>query len=269
MATSKRARTADREAAVELINTAYVDGQLTATERDAKVSRALVARTLAQLEGVTSGLQRPQPAAPPTDASAGGLRGWWRGRSRPTRIGIAVAVMVALSAGAVVWLNQPEDEPHLGRTAREPVSGDIETVLTLLADYESEFGTTQSYGIIVMRDWTRVLVPTDDGRARYEEWTLVATGQFEKTGARGAEELEKFDLTGVDLDALGITLDDARAGLGVENPNRTDITIDHRTSDKRPRITVGVANKYEESAYVITNLEGNVLTSKPLRPPGS
>ncbi len=267
MASSDRARTADREAAVELINTAFVDGQLSAVERDDKVSSALVARTMGHLERATAGLQRPGPATPPAVAPTGGVRGWWSGRSRAARIGIAAVLAVALCAGAVAMFDQPDDQPRVRQTERRPVSVSAETVGELLTDYASKFETTQSYGVIAMRDWTRVWVPTEDGRARYQEWTLIAEGAFEQTDTRGADDLQRFDLVDVDLDALAVTIEEARSELGVEGPNRTDVAIEHRGSTKKPEITVNVVNKYKESGYLITNLGGRVLTREPYDTP--
>lgn len=263
MAASKRARTADREAAVELINTAYVDGQLSGTERDDKVSRALEARTMAQVERATSGLQTPLPTTPTAAVSTGRFGRWWRGRSRAARTGIAAVLVVALSGAVVAMLDQADDQRQVVQTQRRPVAVDAEMVSDLLVDYQSKFDTTRSYGIIVMRDWTRVLVPTEDGRARYEEWTLVTDGTFEQTGTRGADDLKEFDLADVDVDALTATIKAARSDLGVEDPRRTDVVIDHRAPQMAPEVSVSVANKYEESAYVVTDLAGKVMTREP------
>lgn len=264
MATSKRARNADREAAVEIINAAYVDGQLSETERDDRVSRALVARSTAQVEHSTTGLQRPQPTAAPTAAPKGGISGWWRSRSQAAKVGIVAAALMLPPAGlATTNLVEPDDTSEIGQTEAAPVTVDAETLSGLVSAYESSFSTTQTYGIVAMRDWTRVMVPTGDGPARYEEWTLVADGTFEQTDTRGAGDLQEFDLADLDLEALAVTLAEAESGLGVEDPNRTQVIVDHRTPAKRPQVVVNVSNKYVESAYLITNLAGKVTTREP------
>ncbi len=297
MASWKRARTADREAAVELINTAYVDGQLSDTERDDKVARALVARTIGEVQQTTADLQDPHEPSPPTAPSVpveapaqapgqtptptptssptsspasspgNGLRSWWTGRSRAARIGIAAAIVVPLAAGSWAVLDQPEAQPGVAQTGQFQVSVDIETVTDLLADYESRFSTTRTYGVIVMRDFTRVLVPTEDGKARYEQWTLVADNAYELRDTRGASDLQELDLADVDLGALAATIDEAESGLGVEDPNRTDVIIDHQIYDDQPRIQVTVANRFGEDAYLVTDLAGNVITREPLAMP--
>ena len=56
-----RAKDADRERYVEVIETAYVDGQLGDQDRELRISRALTAETLDELDGLTRDLQN-QPA---------------------------------------------------------------------------------------------------------------------------------------------------------------------------------------------------------------
>src|SRR5687768_2659438 len=54
-----RAKDEDRDRFVELIEAAYVDGQIGAEDRELRVSRALSAATLDELEALTRDLQRP------------------------------------------------------------------------------------------------------------------------------------------------------------------------------------------------------------------
>ena len=56
-----RASDADRERYVDVIETAYVDGQLGDQDRELRVSRALTAETLDELDLLTRDLQN-QPA---------------------------------------------------------------------------------------------------------------------------------------------------------------------------------------------------------------
>ena len=58
-----RAKDADRDRYVDIIEAAYVDGQLGEQDRELRVSRALTAETLDELDSLTRDLQRP-PGAP-------------------------------------------------------------------------------------------------------------------------------------------------------------------------------------------------------------
>lgn len=65
-----RAKDADRDACVELIEAAFVDGQLNSADRDLRVGRALSAETVDELQTLTRDLQLPPGAVVPTNTSA-------------------------------------------------------------------------------------------------------------------------------------------------------------------------------------------------------
>ncbi|MBE7324108.1 DUF1707 domain-containing protein [Nocardioides sp. Y6] len=74
-ASTKRARDADRDLAVEFIQEAWVDGQLTREEHDERVGRVLRAATVADIEREVTDLQGPggfawRPTVPPLVAPA-------------------------------------------------------------------------------------------------------------------------------------------------------------------------------------------------------
>ncbi|HEV2798457.1 MAG TPA: DUF1707 domain-containing protein, partial [Nocardioides sp.] len=64
-----RAKDADRDRFVELIEAAYVDGQLGSADRDLRGGRALSAETLDELETLTRDLQLPPGHAAPASPS--------------------------------------------------------------------------------------------------------------------------------------------------------------------------------------------------------
>ena len=249
---------------MDLINAAYADGQLTETERDDKVSRALVARTLGDVRQTTADLQG-DPVVRPTAA------GRPRGVSRRAKAGMAAAVLVVAGIGGAAALDGSPDEAS-GVQVERPyvVEVDADLVDDLLADYEEQFGTTESYGVFAMPDWTRVHVPTDDGRARYVEWSLVAGGELERTDDPvGADELRLVDLAEVDTVALERNLDRARTGLGVEDVEHVEVSIAQYSHDDEPRVTINVVNAFEENAFLVTDLSGEVLEEEPWRPGAS
>jgi len=64
------AATADRERAVDVLKTGFVEGRLTKDEYDARVAQAYTARTYADLAAVTGDLPGGQVAAPPWEPAA-------------------------------------------------------------------------------------------------------------------------------------------------------------------------------------------------------
>jgi len=94
-----RASHADREQAIDTVKAAFVLGQLTAGELDARVGQALAARTYAELAAVTAGIPTGSELARPAEPAARTqLR---RPRNRPVNPAICVITATTLAAG--VW----------------------------------------------------------------------------------------------------------------------------------------------------------------------
>jgi len=93
-----RASHADREQVIDTVKVAFVQGQLTMGELDARVGQALVARTYAELAAVTVGIPaepdraRPSASAPPQRRRPG---------SRPVNPSLCVITASTLAAG--IW----------------------------------------------------------------------------------------------------------------------------------------------------------------------
>ncbi len=58
---SKRARDSDRDAAIEVVEAAWADGQIVEADRDKRVEELLRAQTMAEIRTYTQDLQPPQP----------------------------------------------------------------------------------------------------------------------------------------------------------------------------------------------------------------
>lgn len=261
----KRARMADRDRAVEMINAAYAEGQLTTQQREDRVHRALVATHLGDLDQVTADLQTSESEAPKSAESA--PTGWWERTSRRTKVAIAGVLLVAIGSGvAVAEMGGGPDSAPVAVETSSYVPATADGVAGLIADQKAEFGTTKSYGVNLQRELSMVEVPTQDGRARYQQWT-VAGGDFEKNGeVTGAGDHIEFDLAEVDLKALEQQIDRAWKTLGVPEPTHATLVIQHWDQDDEPRISINVTNKYEEYGYVVTDLGGRVIEERPFDP---
>ena len=98
-----RAKDADRDRFVELIEAAYVDGQLGPADRELRVGRALSAETLDELETLTRDLQLPPGTVVPATAPAPAPRRPPVARAAPSSAGSSRCffVGVALFIGVV------------------------------------------------------------------------------------------------------------------------------------------------------------------------
>lgn len=257
MRARKRARNADRDQAVDLLNAGYADGRLTATEREDRVGRALAAKTLGDLAQVTSDLET-EPASTPTTVEREGL---WRRTPRRTKLVLAGIVLATVVGGtAVEFLDDDGGSVAVQQDASYAVPASADGVADLIAAQEAEFGTTKSYGISLQRDLTTLDVPSDDGRARFRSWRPLEEGGFEPGGeVRGAGEYREFDLADVDVAALRSNIATAREELGVPEPSYLVLVVQHWAEDEQPRVVISVVNEFDESGYLVTDLAGSEL----------
>lgn len=93
-----RASQADRERVIDAVKAAFVQGQLTMGELDARVGQALAARTYAELAAVTAAIPvGPDQGRPPETARAQPRQPG----NRPVNRGACVIAATTLAAG--VW----------------------------------------------------------------------------------------------------------------------------------------------------------------------
>ena len=78
-AAAVRAGHADREQAIDTLKTAFVHGQLTKDELDARAGQALAARTYADLAALTADIPPRPPAARPGARPPRSAAGRWPG----------------------------------------------------------------------------------------------------------------------------------------------------------------------------------------------
>ena len=104
-----RAAHADREHAIELLKTAFVQGRLTKDELDARAGHALTARTYAELAALTADIPAGPPAARPPRQSA-------RPQNQPHPVrNAAIGSVSFLTAGLLaLWHGVSLNEPNYG-----------------------------------------------------------------------------------------------------------------------------------------------------------
>lgn len=272
-----RAKDADRDRYVEVIEAAYVDGQIGDADRELRVARALSAETLDELETLTRDLQnRPAPvAAAPT-----------RPAHRPQRLAVAIAGLGALvvlgSVGVVglVVLSAP-DEPDLSSptvevfdgTATVPVEeaevAEAPSFTMTAADvrrfvraYERQFGTLDAYDVGFYPSRVGVQVPVRGSRPRHERWTWDGawTQDTQATAANGFGAT--VDLGTLDVRRLFANIDAARRTLRVQRGRLTHVLF-HEWHGEQPSVNIYIANTFNESGYLKTTPSGDIVHAFP------
>ncbi|KQZ70279.1 DUF1707 domain-containing protein [Nocardioides sp. Root151] len=281
----KRARQSDRDAVVDALSGAFADGQIDAADHDRMVSSALRADRLDSLVAVLDEVQVPErhPAnALVTKVQAPAVRRT-PGHSRAATVGATVAVLVGgfVALLVVVGLmdrdDEPGDEPVLTATALE----------ALVADVEDDLGTTEVLAVETHGTYADVLVPTDEGRGRFDRYSYDPGADdtlTESTGGRvGTADPELVDLADVDLDRLLENVEEAGSDLGVDGAQEFTVTIasgdwgssltyapEFEGKELPPHVEISVSNDYMESGRLVTDLSGaKVLLRAPFAAPSS
>jgi hypothetical protein len=274
-----RAKDADRERYVDIIEAAYVDGQLGEQDRELRVSRALTAQTLDELDALTRDLQdRPVPVAARVDTPSAAAP-----RAAKLVVGGAFAVItlaVLLIFGAVGLAlfsvtGESDESPAVvisGEAVPVPAEVDVveeqpsfamtaPEVRRFVRAYEREFGTLDAYDVGFYPTRVGVQVPVRGSRPRFERWTWDGewTQDTEAAAVRGPGEV--IDLGALDLRRLFANIATARKTLRVERGRLTHVLVNDWS--EVPTVNIYIGNRFDESGYLKTTLSGEVLRSFP------
>jgi hypothetical protein len=275
---SFRAKDADRDRFVELIEAAYVDGQLGAADRELRVGRALSAETLDELETLTRDLQLPQGYVPPAAPT--------RSPARPRRatgvlvglvmfmvlVGAGVTGVVALAMFAVS--GGPESVTSQGtEVAPMPIEETREAtdeasfrmtapqVRAFLRAYEEEFGTLDAWEVGFYPTRVGVQVPVSRVRKRFERWSWDGTWR-QDTEASAVIGAQKFVSLGpLDVGRMFDNIARAKRSLDVPDGKLTHVLVNDWGDG--PSVNIYIGNTFNESGYLKTTLSGEVLRSYP------
>jgi hypothetical protein len=276
-----RAKDADRERYVDIIEAAYVDGQLSEQDRELRVSRALTAQTLDELDALTRDLQdRPAVVAPrvatPTAAAP---------RAAKLVIGgafavIMIAVLLIFGAVGLAFFSVAggSDESPTVVTSGEdwavPVPAEVDVaeapsfamtapeVRQFVRAYEREFGTLEAYDVGFYPTRVGVQVPVRGSRPRFERWTWDGewTQDTEAAGVTGLSEV--VDLGTLDVRRLFANITTAKKSLRVDRGKLTHVVF-HRWQGEAPSVNVYIGNSFGESGYLRTTPSGDVVRAYP------
>lgn len=274
-----RARDADRDRHVEVIEAAYVDGQIGDADRELRVARALSAETLDELQTLTRDLQgRPVPVAPVQTGTVDPSR-----TRRLTGIlvalglfvvlvGAGVTGFVALLAASVGPTEQgaptivdsdgttyaPADVDEQVEAPRAPsFAMTAAKVRQFVRAYEREFGTLDAWDVSFYPERVSVDVPVRGSRPRYETWSWDGTWEM-SSGPRGASPFhtDLIDLGSIGPDRLMANVRLAERSLGVQRGAFTHAVLwDDPTAG--PTLNIHVGNDFGENGYLRTTLAGD------------
>ncbi|RYC07206.1 DUF1707 SHOCT-like domain-containing protein [Nocardioides zhouii] len=283
---SFRAKDADRDRFIELIEAAYVDGQLGAADRELRVGRALSAETLDELETLTRDLQLPPgyvpPAAPSTSPSTSPSRSR---RATGVLVGLVMFVVlvvagvtgiVALAMFAVPGENDSATSQGV-ETAPAPIESEeivaevpeapsfamsAPQVRAFVRAYEEEFGTLEAFEVGFYPERVGVQVPVRGSRPRMERWSWTGEWRQDTTATTVRGPYQRVDLGAVDVGRLFDNIAAARRTLEVEKGRFTHALL-IRWGDEPTELNIYVGNEFSESGYLSSTPAGEIMRRHP------
>lgn len=285
---STRARDRDRDAAIEVIEAAYGDGQLSDADREIRVGNALRASTLSELQVLTADLQgAPDAAVPLTKAAptrrAGGVD--QPGGSVRNRVVAGLATLLLILGIGVTGLaialggGDEDADPTSVREAPaapqvadpveeveeeqgEPFDQSLPAIETFVDRYEEQFATTDAYYIGIFDTFVSITVPSRGSKPRWEDW-YYRDGIFER-GPRGVTAVDSgrvpFDLRDIDYAAMLRTVETGRRVFDVPDAPWRAVTSDLIGG---AQLLVYTVNEYSEGGYIATTYAGKEIRRVP------
>lgn len=271
-----RAKGADRDRYVEVIESAYVDGQIGDADRELRVSRALSAKTLDELETLTRDLQnRPIPAQaapPPRTPRTGRVAGLVAALGAfVVLVGGGVVGLVVLSAtdesgvGSPTVVVSSEAVPvpsEAGAAQARSFAMTAPEVRRFLKGYEKRFGTLDVFEVGFYPTRVGAQVPVRGTRPRMERWSFDGTWRRDTKAARVREGTVVFDAGELDVQRLFANITTARKTLGVQRGRLTHVLI-HTWTDGVPTVNIYIANSFDESGFLKTSMAGDLIRAFP------
>jgi hypothetical protein len=274
-----RARDADREEAVDFIEAAYSDGQLTREEYDVRTGKALRAQKLTELDRLVRDLQRPgttRVAARLTRLAEA------TGRPAPTRNQVTMANaltgsarrflvgvgVLALTAFVVFFLLPWLLFRDTAGVADEPEAAPVDLLTadgfrTFVDAVEARTGDTVVFSAFVGSEhYGGAMVPADATSDRYVQWTWRDAG-FEDGESTGSDlDAMRFDLSRIDPAAIPGLVE--QAGDLVEEPESFSLHIDPDEYDlKGECYRISAGNRFSEYGDITASCSGRVLEVDP------
>jgi hypothetical protein len=271
----KKARDADRDAATEVAEAAYADGQISKADCEFRVERLLQAQTMAEIQAITRDLRPPGSAIPaptqrPTDlvTSTRAATPSAQVASRPeaggrTLVGVIVAVVILLVLAGVgvagaLFVGQVADSGFASGEAQESVVADMtsaEGYDDFVAALTEKTGSSVVFNATIYPGYAVVEVPVDDSSQRAYGWYY--DGTWSDWTGRGTAEEQRLDLADLDGAIVAATL--KKVARKIEDPAAMYVLVNPAGRAEGVCLSAYANNEFDETAYVDATCEGKVV----------
>ncbi|MEP9362014.1 DUF1707 domain-containing protein [Nocardioides sp. CN2-186] len=277
----QRARDKDRDAAIEVVEAAWADGQIVEADRDKRVEELLRAQTLGEITMLTHDLQAdsapaaPAPPAPPysapsamPDVPVAAAR-----TGKPSRAMLVVPLVVValtiagIGAGIAVVVSAVGDSVDVGggpsgqtyAPGVEPEGDDVNVLseqgyADLVAAIESANGSDQAFSAVLYPTYAVLDLPVDATSHRESSWYWNGDLE-EEDGMTGTSSDERFALRSVDPAVVVRLVKQVRGE--VEDPTTWYAVVGAPRED-RSMIWAYASNDYDETVYLGARRNGTI-----------
>ncbi len=265
----KKARDEDRDAAIEVVEAAFADGQISRPDYDLRVDRLLRAVTVGELQMLVQDLRRPEGEAVTeaveqvtedvaTPAFQVGLP-----RVNANAIKVVLAVVVAVFAlGLIVPLVlvarvDSQDGVSTGSVVRgEQI--DLTTAKgydKLVGEVEAKTGSTTVFGATIYPGYAVVEVPVDADSQR--SFGYYYDGDWRDWTGKGKATEERFDLSRIDGSTVARLM--KKVQTLVDDPTSTYVIVNSQGRDEGVCLSAYASNDFTETAYLDARCNGTVV----------
>lgn len=264
----KKARDADRDAAIEVVEAAYADGQISRPDYDLRVDRLLRATTVGELQMLIQDLRLPE-GEHVTEAVevVTALDEESPSASRPGP-NLSAAKIVLVSAAAVlalglvvplVLVSRVDSTGHVASGSAE-VGSTVDLTsgkgfTRLVREVEAKTGSSTVFNAVIYPSYAVVEVPEDAKSQRSFGWYY--NGEWDEWTGTGTAEEERFELDQINGRTLAALVKEAR-GL-VDKPTTSYVIVNALGRDQGVCMSVYAGNDHAETAYLDARCDGTVV----------
>jgi len=260
----KKAKDADRSAAIRAVEAAKAGGQISQPDADLRVERLRQAQTMGEIESVTRDLRvQSMPAAgAPRPAST----------RMPTSSRVAVGVVVAvvlfvvlggIGLASLLFISRVGGESQVASGGAEQVA--VENLTTasgydaFVSEVQAKTGSTEVFDATIYPRYAVLDVPVDGSGQRSYGWYY--DGRWDKWTGRGTASEERFDLADLDGDVVAATLKKARRLVG--DVETAYVLVNAGGREEGVCLSAYATGKDGETGYVDATCDGKLVFSYP------
>jgi hypothetical protein len=270
----KRARDADRDAAIEVVESAYADGQISQPDYDLRVDRLLRAHTVGEVQQLVGDLRRDadEQVTDVVEAVTGDSVAPPPSVRRPTptpaagpHLGRVLGVVATVVIGGILlavllpfWLLSRGDDG----VATGPVG--LGDKVSLVSDdgydvftqaLEEKTGSREAFSVVLYPGYAVVDVPVDASSQREFSWYF--NGDWSEFAGAGTSTDERFSVDQVDGSVIADGV--ARARAGVEDRTSWYAIVSAPDPDTGACVAAYASNEFQESSYVRLRCDGSLV----------